>query len=119
MFGDARRGGKVGLRMSDTSQGPGWWQASDGKWYPPEQHERARGPGGLAPLAVRRQLLTKLEGHRKFSAPFKSGDLAAVNILGGNWNEYAGVVLDMLIADTLLNIEEQLAGLGRKVAGGT
>ncbi|MFN8017802.1 MAG: hypothetical protein U0P45_06735 [Acidimicrobiales bacterium] len=23
--------------MSDTSQGPGWWQASDGKWYPPEQ----------------------------------------------------------------------------------
>jgi uncharacterized membrane protein len=27
--------------MSDTSQGPGWWQASDGKWYPPEQP-----PGG-------------------------------------------------------------------------
>lgn len=23
--------------MSDTSQGAGWWQASDGKWYPPEQ----------------------------------------------------------------------------------
>jgi len=23
--------------VSDTSQGPGWWQASDGKWYPPEQ----------------------------------------------------------------------------------
>lgn len=22
--------------MSDMSQGPGWWQASDGKWYPPE-----------------------------------------------------------------------------------
>jgi len=21
--------------MSDTSQGPGWWQASDGKWYAP------------------------------------------------------------------------------------
>jgi TM2 domain-containing membrane protein YozV len=21
--------------MSDTSQGPGWWQASDAKWYPP------------------------------------------------------------------------------------
>jgi uncharacterized RDD family membrane protein YckC len=27
--------------MSDMSQGPGWWQASDGKWYPPEQ-----APGG-------------------------------------------------------------------------
>lgn len=23
--------------MSDFSQGPGWWQASDGKWYSPEQ----------------------------------------------------------------------------------
>ena len=23
--------------MSDFSQGPGWWQASDGKWYPPDQ----------------------------------------------------------------------------------
>ena len=22
--------------MSDQSRGPGWWQASDGKWYPPE-----------------------------------------------------------------------------------
>jgi uncharacterized RDD family membrane protein YckC len=24
--------------MSDVSGGPGWWQASDGRWYPPEQH---------------------------------------------------------------------------------
>ncbi|HEV3280668.1 MAG TPA: hypothetical protein VG032_03600 [Acidimicrobiales bacterium] len=24
--------------MSDTSQGSGWWQASDGKWYAPELH---------------------------------------------------------------------------------
>jgi hypothetical protein len=23
--------------MSDHSQGEGWWQASDGKWYPPDQ----------------------------------------------------------------------------------
>jgi uncharacterized RDD family membrane protein YckC len=23
--------------MSDVSQGPGWWQASDGKWYSPAQ----------------------------------------------------------------------------------
>ena len=30
--------------MSDTSQGPGWWLASDGKWYPPEQ-----APGTQAP----------------------------------------------------------------------
>ncbi|MDR3648542.1 MAG: cyclic nucleotide-binding domain-containing protein [Acidimicrobiales bacterium] len=24
--------------MSDVSQGPGWWLASDSKWYPPELH---------------------------------------------------------------------------------
>ena len=24
--------------MSSTSQGPGWWLASDGQWYPPELH---------------------------------------------------------------------------------
>jgi hypothetical protein len=23
--------------MSSASQGPGWWQASDGNWYPPQQ----------------------------------------------------------------------------------
>ena len=28
--------------MSDQSQGPGWWQASNGKWYPPELHPAAK-----------------------------------------------------------------------------
>lgn len=31
--------------MSDFSRGEGWWQASDGKWYPPE----TAGPGYAAP----------------------------------------------------------------------
>jgi len=30
--------------MSDVSGGPGWWQASDGKWYAPEQHSNYRPP---------------------------------------------------------------------------
>ncbi len=34
--------------MSDTSQGPGWWLASDGKWYPPELWT---GPPGSGPPA--------------------------------------------------------------------
>jgi hypothetical protein len=33
--------------MSDTSQGPGRWQAPDGKWYPPETH-----PAYGAPVPV-------------------------------------------------------------------
>jgi hypothetical protein len=30
--------------MSDTSMGPGWWMASDGRWYSPEQ-----APGAVPP----------------------------------------------------------------------
>ena len=32
-------------RLSDVSQGPGWWQASDGKWYPPQDAAQAPAPG--------------------------------------------------------------------------
>lgn len=36
--------------MSDTPQGDGWWQASDGKWYPPHQAPGApRQPAGDQP----------------------------------------------------------------------
>jgi hypothetical protein len=39
--------------MSDFSQGPGWWQASDGKWYPPEQQPGPAPPGyGQPPAAA-------------------------------------------------------------------
>lgn len=31
--------------MSDQSQGPGWWQASDGKWYPPSASAEPPGEG--------------------------------------------------------------------------
>ncbi len=30
--------------MSDVSQGPGWWQASDGKWYSPEHTSAGQAP---------------------------------------------------------------------------
>jgi hypothetical protein len=46
--------------MSLTPQGPGWWQASDLLWYPPEQKPgtarpqppTARGPGGASPYGA-------------------------------------------------------------------
>lgn len=37
--------------MSDMSQGPGWWQTSDGKWYPPEQAPGAQPPAAQPPPA--------------------------------------------------------------------
>lgn len=30
--------------MSEASGGPGWWRATDGKWYPPESHPDYRPP---------------------------------------------------------------------------
>jgi hypothetical protein len=30
--------------MSNIAHGPGWWLASDGRWYPPEQHPSFRAP---------------------------------------------------------------------------
>lgn len=39
-----RAGAQPPEAVSDTSQGPGWWQASDGRWYPPEQHPDYQGP---------------------------------------------------------------------------
>lgn len=30
--------------MSEASQGPGWWLASDGKWYPPESQPAPPAP---------------------------------------------------------------------------
>ena len=42
--------------MSDVQQGPGWWLASDGKWYPPESRPQplpppsvSAPPGGSGP----------------------------------------------------------------------
>ena len=38
--------------MSDMNQGEGWWQASDGKWYPPESHpDYLASPPGPVPAA--------------------------------------------------------------------
>lgn len=34
--------------MSDSPQGPGWWQASDGRWYPPSERSQ-QSPMGAAP----------------------------------------------------------------------
>ena len=35
--------------MSDVPEAPGWWQASDGKWYPPEQFTGSTAPTPQGP----------------------------------------------------------------------
>jgi hypothetical protein len=38
--------------VSDRPQGPGWWQASDLKWYPPEKHASYVAPQSRPPAPV-------------------------------------------------------------------
>lgn len=42
--------------MSDAPAGPGWWQASDGRWYPPEAGAAPTSPAppAAAPAAAER-----------------------------------------------------------------
>ena len=50
--------------MSDVSQGPGWWQASNGEWYRPESSRAASTPRrngtGCLPIVVGATLLLVL-----------------------------------------------------------
>lgn len=40
--------------MSDQAQGPGWWQAADGKWYPPQQQYPQPPPGYVTQRQAKR-----------------------------------------------------------------
>jgi hypothetical protein len=39
--------------VSDKPEGPGWWIASDGKWYPPELHPSFKDDARTEPTAPR------------------------------------------------------------------
>ncbi len=45
--------------MADVSQGPGWWLASDGKWYPPGGETAAGGAGAASGPPGRREPQTQ------------------------------------------------------------
>jgi uncharacterized RDD family membrane protein YckC len=53
--------------MSDVSQGPGWWQASDGKWYSPEQRPASQQP---APTPTDPYPSGSPSGPSEYTSPF-------------------------------------------------
>lgn len=67
--------------MSDFSKGPGWWQASDGKWYPPEQAAppAAAAPWSSAPPAVG---YAQPYGTPAYQAPTTNGMAIAALVCG-------------------------------------
>jgi uncharacterized RDD family membrane protein YckC len=83
--------------MSVTSQGPGWWLASDGKWYPPQLHPSLGPPPPPPPSAVGRSPGTQfasppVSAAGGWSTP--SPGLAAPAPWAG---QYAGGVVDPLL----------------------
>jgi len=67
----------------------------------------------LATPERKRQILSWLKSSAgKYAKPFDKGNLSILNVFGGSWNEYAEIVMSMIIADTLLDIHDELRSQG-------
>lgn len=64
--------------MSDGPHGDGWWQASDGRWYPPEQQAPAVTPSGDSAVAAVNRFL---EEHPVWGAAIAAAAMLAVRLL--------------------------------------
>jgi hypothetical protein len=51
------------------------------------------------------------DSNSKYAKPFDKGKMSTFSIMGGNWEEYAAIVMDMVTADTLLDVDEKLERL--------
>jgi hypothetical protein len=58
------------MSMSDVQQGPDWWLAVDGRWYPPERHPNYRPPASASTPTESR---TGSAANRVLSAPPVTG----------------------------------------------
>jgi uncharacterized RDD family membrane protein YckC len=76
--------------MSAQPQGPGWWQASDGNWYPPQGD--AAPPVQTSYAAPPAYALTPTSNGRRFGAWLLDGLLALVT-LGIGWIIWYFVIL--------------------------
>jgi len=98
--------------LSDVSQGPGWWQASDGHWYAPEQHPSyGSPPPGLAPGYY--------PLHPDAAPQTTNGMAIAAMVLGIVWIWWVGSVLALIFGCVALRQinERNQAGRGMAIAG--
>jgi Domain of unknown function (DUF4190) len=99
--------------MSDTSEGPGWWQASDGKWYRPEQHPSYAPlpPPGLVPGYY-------TLNPRAVPQPTNGMAIVAM-VLGIAWFWWVGSILALIFGYVALRQikERNESGRGMAVAG--
>lgn len=55
------------------------------------------------------------DSNKKYAKPFEKGKMSTFSIMGGNWEEYAAIVMDMVTADTLLEVDEKLERLNSNI----
>lgn len=92
--------------MSDASQGHGWWEASDSKWYPPEDHPDYVDPRPPPPKRISANEDLGQAGNNEASsekvAPASSGSLSQTDavktdstlsaLVFGFWVSSAGTI---------------------------
>jgi hypothetical protein len=69
--------------VSDKPEGPGWWIASDGNWYPPELHPSVReGSRMRSPVDTPVQPAAQTGQHSGGGTPGTPGPVAAATHVG-------------------------------------
>ena len=60
-------------------------------------------------LEIRNKIIKSfIDSDGKFRKPFEKGDISGFNIMGGDWNGYANLVLTSVMADSLHSIESKM-----------
>ena len=60
-------------------------------------------------LEIRNKIIKSfIDSDGKFRKPFEKGSISSFNILGGDWNSYADLVLTSVTADSLHSIESKM-----------
>jgi uncharacterized RDD family membrane protein YckC len=90
--------------MSDVSQGPGWWQAANGKWYPP-QPQPVPGAGYPPPVGQ------GAYGYQQQGYGYSYGPSHAA--YSGFWRRVGAALLDGLILSVPTAILGALLGAGQ------
>src|ERR1700745_1079617 len=86
------------LRSEREAAAAGLPPTDSSPWPPPRVPRRA-------PPEVRANILEMFKSvNNKYAKPFDNDRLAVISIMGGNWEEYGQVVLQMAILETLLSI---------------
>lgn len=70
----------------------------------------------IASRAEKQQVIQAMkDSNKKYAKPFEKGKMSNFSIMGGNWEEYAAIVMDMVAADTLLEVDEKLERLNGNI----